>query len=40
MARTTIVIRPVSPSSARPACALMKLDCAYELAGTQADPTA
>jgi hypothetical protein len=40
MKRTTIVTVPVSPFSATPACAFMKLDCAYELAGTQADPTA
>jgi len=40
MTRTTIVICPVSPFSAKPACALMKLDRAYESTGTQADPTA
>jgi hypothetical protein len=40
MIRTTINILSVSPFSARPACALMKLDGAYESTGTQADPTA
>ena len=40
MKRTTICILSVSPISAKPACALMQLDGAYESTGTQADPTA
>jgi hypothetical protein len=40
MTRTTINIVSVLPSSATPACAFMKLGCAYELTGTQADTTA
>jgi hypothetical protein len=40
MNRTTVTVLSVSPFSAKPACALMKLDCAYESTGTQADPTA
>jgi hypothetical protein len=40
MSRTTMNMIPVPPFSATPACAFMKLDCAYELTGTQADTTA
>ena len=40
MTRTTVTILSVPPFSATPACALMKLDGAYESTGTQADPTA
>ena len=40
MARTTLDNLPVSPFAATPACALMKVESAYDLTGTQADPTA
>ena len=40
MTRATINMISVSPFSATPACASMKLDGAYEHTGTQADTTA